>query len=114
MTFESQFRFRPEEWGLLESVLNEVLNGFEVPDFQKTLGIEKGGLDKLLKSLQMLDGKEEITLDLSQTQAFRNALSEAMRELGIDEFRTRTGYDFAQGNAALRKLDNMLGDTSLG
>jgi hypothetical protein len=50
-----------------------------------------------------------VTLDSHQTRAFRNALSETIRELGIEEFHTRTGYDFGEGSAYLKKLDQLLG-----
>jgi hypothetical protein len=41
--------------------------------------------------------------------AFRNALRETLRELGIEEFHTRTGYDFDEGKAILAKLIAWLG-----
>jgi hypothetical protein len=56
-----------------------------------------------------LGDREAATLDLDQTRAFRNALFETIRELGTDEFQTRTGYGFGQGNAVLKKLDHLLG-----
>jgi hypothetical protein len=110
MTSESQFRFRPEERALLESVLNEVLNGFEVPEFEKKIGMERKCLDNFLKHLHTLSDGQEVMLDLAEARAFRSALFETIRELGVEEFQTRTGCGFGHGNAVLRKLDHLLGN----
>ncbi len=109
MTNKSQFHFGFEERGLLESVFNEVLNGFEVAEFEKRIGMQKSEIDKILKHLRTLSNGEEVTLDLIQTRAFRNALFESIRELGIEEFQTRTGYDIGRGNATLKRLDHIVG-----
>lgn len=110
MTSQPQFRFRPEEWNLFESVLNEVLNGFEIPDFEARIGMDREGLSNVEKRLQGLRDGEEITLKLSETRAFRNALFETVKELGVEEFQTRTGHDFDFGNAMIGKLDHLLSD----
>jgi hypothetical protein len=109
MNSKLQFRLDSEEQGLLRSVLNEVLNGFEVPEFERRIGMNSADLEQLLKHLQTLGNRDAVTLDIQQTRAFRNALSEAIRELGVEEFHTRTGYDFGQGNATLQRLDQLLG-----
>jgi len=65
----------------------------------------------LLGLLRYLDGlpeKAEISLDSMETTAFRNALRETLRELGVEEFHTRTGFDFDEGEAILAKLDKWL------
>jgi hypothetical protein len=109
MNSESQFRFESQELGLLGSVLNEVLNGFAVPEFDSRIGMKKADIEDLLKHLQTLGAGDALTLDMGQTRAFRNALSETIRELGVEEFHTRTGYDFREGNACLKRLDQLLG-----
>jgi hypothetical protein len=109
MNSKQQFRLDSEELGLLGSVLNEVLNGFEVPEFDRKIGMKRGDLEELLKQLQTLGSHDAVTLDIHQTHAFRNALSETIKELGAEEFHTRTGYDFGQGNASLKRLDQLLG-----
>jgi hypothetical protein len=108
MISESQFRFSSEELGLLSSVLNEVLNGFSVPDFDRKIGMKRADVENLLKHLHAL-GRGATTLDVDQTRAFRNALFETIRELGIEEFQTRTGYDLSWGNDSLKRLDRLLG-----
>jgi hypothetical protein len=42
MNSKQQFRLDSEEKGLLGSVLNEVLNGFEVPEFDRKIGMKRG------------------------------------------------------------------------
>jgi hypothetical protein len=108
MNSPSQFHFDAEELGLLRSVLNEVLNGFEVPDLEKRIGFNRRSLEDLLDRLRRLGDRTGTKLDLDQTRAFRNMLFEAIKELGTEEFQTRTGYGFVQGNDALKKLDRLL------
>jgi|SRR5271157_4353373 len=109
MNSEPQFSFNSDDLGLLGSILNEVLNGFDVPEFDRRIGIKRTDLEELLARLHELGSDDAMTLDTNQTRAFRNALFETIRELGIEEFHTRTGYDFGQGNALLKKLDRLLG-----
>ena len=49
-------------------------------------------------------------LGMVETRAVRNALRETIRELGVEEFHTRTGYDFDEGKAILRELDKLLAE----
>jgi len=109
MNSESQFRFRAEELNLLTNVLNEVLNGFEIPEFERRIEMSRKDLDNLFRHLHSLADCEEVVLDLDQTHAFRNALLEVIRELGSEGFQTRTGYGFSEGNSVLKKLDGLLG-----
>jgi hypothetical protein len=110
MNPESQFSFDPEELGLLGSVLNEVLNGFSVPDFDRRIGMKRADAENLLKHVHAL-GRVAVTLDAHQTRAFRNALYETIRELGDEEFQTRTGYDLSWGEDSLKKIDRLLGSS---
>ncbi len=109
MNSELQFRFDSEESGLLGSVLNEVLNGFSVPDFDQRIGMRRADLEGLFLRLRKVGSPDAMALDVNQTRALRNALSETIKELGSEEFQTRTGYDFHQGNAFLKRLDQLLG-----
>jgi len=108
----AQLQFRPgaEEMGLLKSVLNEVLHGFEIREFERRIGLERKTLDALFEQFRLVDRRETATLDINQTRAFRNALFETIRELGVHEFETRTGYSLHQGEAVLEKLDHLLSD----
>ena len=105
---DSKFHLLEEERGLIQSALNEVLNGFETPDFERRIGMNRKNLDDLLKHLQQLRGDEEVTLDLDQARALRNVLLETIRELGVEEFQTRTGHELSRGYAAVKKLGDML------
>jgi hypothetical protein len=102
------FTYHVGDPGLLHSVLNEVLNGFAVDDFNVVIGLNRSELSQLLEYLDELPGDEEIDLNLTQTTAFRNALRETLRELGIEEFSTRTGYDFEVGEDVLEKLNELI------
>jgi hypothetical protein len=107
---QSVFRFDSSEWRLLGNALNEVINGFNVPEFERTIGTEKGSLEQLLRHLHTLHDADELVLGVAQTRAARNALRETIHELGVEEFHTRTGYDFEQGQAILQKLNRLLGE----
>jgi len=102
----SEFRFNLDssKWGLLRSVLNEVLNGFALDNFDAVIGLNRGELHTLLSHLCYLSVNEKVNLDLRQTGAFRNALRESLRELGTEEFHTRTGYTFDEGQRVLGEL----------
>lgn len=110
MAEQSLFRFNSAEWRLFGNALNELINGFSVPDFERTIGAEKASLEKLLTHLQTLRANDELVLGVAETHAVRNALRETIRELGVEEFHTRTGYDYEQGQAILGKLNRLLAD----
>lgn len=102
------FRFTSHEWALFERVLNEVVHGFFVPDFEATIGNPAESAKLLLCQIQALRKSEELSLSGSDARAVRNALRETLRELGIGEFHTRTGYEFDQAKTILTKLDGLL------
>ena len=110
MSEQSTFRFGSNDWGLLGNALNEVINGFNVPDFERTIGADKASLAQLLTHLHTLHDADELTLGVIEIRSVRNALRETIRELGVEEFHTRTGYDFEQGEALLQKLTRILGE----
>jgi len=56
--------------------------------------------------------KMGVSLSLRQTLAFRNALRESLRKLGIEDFQTRTGYTFEFGQRVLGELDATIGSES--
>ena len=94
--------------GLLHNVLNETLNGFVPGDLEKVIGMNRSKLNELLEHLPALPDGAEVDLDLSQAVAFRNALRETLRQLGIEEFSTRTGYDFELGEKVLEELNRFI------
>jgi hypothetical protein len=108
MSREHRFKFQSDEWRLFCSALGEVLHGFNVPDFERVIGSDKVTLQKLLTRLHAMNDVDEITLVTKEMVAVRNALRESVRELGVEEFHTRTGYDFDHGKAILAKLNSLL------
>jgi len=100
--------FDSTKWPILQSVLNEVLHGFAIENFESTIGKDREGLRHLLVQFGHARRGRAIELDLSQTIALRNALRETLQELGIEEFRIRTGYDFEQGEEFLRELNDLI------
>ena len=93
---------------LVSNVLNEVLNGFVVDNFPQTIGMSRSELQKVLAYAADCAEGERIGLNHHQSKAFRNALSETLRELGIEEFHARTGFDFEEGLDVLKDLDRTL------
>jgi hypothetical protein len=87
---------------------NDVLDGFVVSDFKHIIGIDRADAQRLLTQLHALSPSDEVKLDFGQVRAARNALCETIRELGVEECDTRTGYDLDQGAALLALIDRFL------
>ena len=104
----NQFQFERNRWLLLGNVLNEALHGFVIPDFSRTIEVDESALQGLLDQMHTLPETGTILLDRKELLGVRNALKETIRELGIEEFRIRTGYDLEEGETVLRELDRML------
>ena len=98
---------------LLRSVLNEVLNGFLINDFDTAIGMEKAEVQKLLTELNELPDEAGLDLDRKQAVAFRNALHRTLSELGVEEFQTRTGIDFEEAQDVLTHLNDLAMRTDL-
>jgi hypothetical protein len=92
--------------------VNEVLNGFRLDDFDETIGASREEFRPLLGHFWGLP-EDGVTLDLCQALAFRNALRESLRELGTEEFQTRTGYSFEYGRQILAELDSVVRSESM-
>ena len=110
MSNERQFVYHLSDWILLHQVLNEVVNGFALSNFAGVIGMSKSELKQLLTYLHGLPKDADVSLNLEQAMAFRNALRETIRELRIEEFHTRTGFDFEFGKATLEELDRLIAD----
>jgi len=93
---------------LLRSVLNEILNGFAVQSFEGMIGISRLELEKLFEYFNELSSDAQVQLTRTQVWALHNALSATLRELGIEEFHTRTGFDFAEAEIVLARLSRVL------
>ena len=93
---------------LLHNVLNEILNGFAVHNFESTIGLPRSEVEELFRHLNQLSNEVPVQLTRTEAWAAHNALREALRELGIEEFQTRTGFDFAESERVLRRLGRLL------
>jgi hypothetical protein len=93
---------------LLRSVLNEILNGFAIDNFESTVGTPRSDLEKLFQYLSGLPHNAQVKLTQTQVGAAYNALRETLRELGNEEFQIRTGFDFTESETMLRRLGQLL------
>jgi hypothetical protein len=82
--------------GLTQSVVGEVLSGFRLENFDEPIGTGREECQKYLGHFWGLP-EDGAGLNLPQALAFRNALRETLRQLGTEEFQTRTGYTFEYG-----------------
>jgi hypothetical protein len=103
------FELEPSDLQLLAwQIPNEVVNGFKVEDFNQRVGIPKEEFKTRAIRLRGMPEEARVTLSAQEVSAFRNALSLTLDELGIDEFQTRTGFDFEVGLQLLRKMNRFL------
>lgn len=108
MTEQSSIRFGSDDWLLFGSALNEVAHGFRVPEFEQVIGVQKEKVEELLVRLDDLQQPKDLLLGKADLLVIRNALRETIRELGVEEFHIRTGFDYEQGQALLETLNRFL------
>lgn len=119
----SRIDLSPNELLCVNNVLNEVCHGFRVPDFLARIGVTRDEAIRLLDKVhtvgkhvwgaQVWDASlaaERAQIDLADRDliTIRNALSETLRELGVEEFETRVGVSFEEGQARLKDLDSLM------
>lgn len=91
---------------LIWNVPNEVINGFRVDDFQNRISMSEEQFKDLSNRIRVFSEKKQpIVLYAREARAFRNALRIVIQELGPEEFHTRTGYEFSDGQAIFGRLD---------
>jgi hypothetical protein len=101
----------PKERLCLSGVLNEVRHGFRVPNFDQQIGLsreEASQLHSILKNESSLE-KPEVELTVRQLSGLRNALTEALGELGTEEFDTRVGMSFEDAQQLGLQIKRALG-----
>src|ERR1044071_8474583 len=108
MTDCNQYRFNPGEWLLLHSVLNEVINGLPIEDYESVIGLEKADLEKFLGYLHELPRDAELRIDERRLVVFRNALHETLRMTDDWEFKIRTAYSSEEARKFLKQLDDLI------
>jgi hypothetical protein len=91
---------------LFNNVLNEVCNGFGLPDFESKIGAPENRVRDLLTRIQGFEPDRPVRVQLLKQEllVLENALRETLRELGVEEFSIRTGVPFEFGQAALGEL----------
>ena len=105
-TGRMEANFEPDEVLLFNNVLNEVCNGFAVQDFEANIGATENQVRDLLGRLRTLETNTPLRIQLANHEflILQSALRETLRELGVEEFSTRTGLPFVFGRTALREL----------
>jgi hypothetical protein len=107
---KKQLELEPNELDLLAwSVANEVVNGFNVGDFQQQIGISEEEFKNVAKQLRATPMGKCVVIGAYEAEAFRNALVLTLEELGDDEFSTRTGHEYDVGKLILQELKSFLG-----
>jgi hypothetical protein len=94
---------------LLLNVLNEVLHGFAVENFDEVIGKDRDHVRQFLDDASHVKEDEEIILNLDQTFIFRNALRKTLASLSVGDFQVRTGEDISVAKNVLARLDQELG-----
>ncbi len=96
----------PNESRALRAAIGEVCYGFRLESFEARIGITEHEATALFERLDCLDLNQQnkITLTWNEFSAARSAHAETLRELGPDEYATRTGVNFEEGQALLRAL----------
>lgn len=111
-------------WLCVNNALNEVCHGFRVTNFSMRIGVSREEAARLLDTVHaegqrvwgeevwsdssLAVGSARIKLALDEMLGIRNAISETLRELGVEEFETRVGVPFEDGQVILAKLDEFL------
>jgi hypothetical protein len=101
----------PTETRALRGALAEVCFGFSVSDFDRVIGCNKQEARALFTRLDSLDleQNDRIVLGINELRAIKNAHLETLNTLGADEFQTRVGVSFDEGERIGRELDGALG-----
>jgi hypothetical protein len=98
-----------DETLLIHNVLNEVLNGFVVTDFNKRIGASSDVVvGDLYPRVRISENDQPADVEVSREEllVLRNSLRECLSELGKDEFPIRVGLPFHFGDERLNEMDN--------
>ncbi|HUO61723.1 MAG TPA: hypothetical protein VMU24_13720 [Candidatus Acidoferrales bacterium] len=88
----------------LRNAVNEVLNGFSVPDVEQRTGMSRAHLERLQNRISGLTTPVSVHLNESEMRALEESLRLTLAELGEEEFHTRVGVEFSFGQALLATL----------
>jgi hypothetical protein len=111
---ELTLRLSHEDVGLYTNVLNEILNGFKVRDFEEQIGMSREAAESLLQRLDEAykasteTGKQYLALGIDEVRALKAGFLLCIRELGEEEMSARTGFSVPEAERHLLVLDNLL------
>jgi hypothetical protein len=90
------------------SVSNEVINGFKILEFEKTIGATEQEFRLIAVALRGLPQGTRAGFEFNKARIFRNALAVVLNELGVGEFAVRTGHDREEGRTILELLSGFV------
>ena len=90
------------------NVPNEVLRGLRIDSFEQVIGLSKTEFEELESRIHSKELDDQVHLSITDARPFINALEVVLQELGEEEFHTRTGCTFAEGQKLLRDLSSIL------
>jgi hypothetical protein len=93
---------------LADQVPNEVCNGFCIENFEEQIGCPQSEFKTLALELISHLQPQHCSITPIEAQLLCSALRATLRELGEEEFFTRTGFAFEAGALLLKKLDDFL------
>jgi len=103
-----KYPLSPVERELLAwEVMNEIINGFHVDNFDVAIGSSRDQTVALGLRLRAIPRECEALIDQHEVRILRNALKLTLEELG-SEFQTRTGFYPEEGLAVLDRLNGLL------
>jgi hypothetical protein len=94
----------------LRAAVGEVCFGFRTENFERVIGCKEDharGLFNRLNELD-LDRPNKITITKEDLGVIKNAHAETFRELGAEEYSTRTGVALEDGRSLLEELEMAL------
>jgi methylmalonyl-CoA epimerase len=93
----------------LRAALLEICHGFAIPDFNARIGGSQEDARRLFARFDPLGDKPaSIELTEHDLRLLHNAHAATLKELGNEEYFTRTGVEFSSGQAVLAGLDALL------
>lgn len=97
-------KFTLKELALYQRCVNEVLRGFHMPDMERTVGVPYAVLmkeDAVLFTMRKSAKDDENTAPVPIRAL---VVAETIRQLGVEDFATRTGHSLDEGYLFLEKV----------
>ena len=106
---EATVELDPMETVALRAALGEICYGFAVRNFEVRMGSTQNEARQLFEKMDQLADhpQHRVVLTSAQIRLLKKAHEETLRELGPEEYETRTGVAFAFGQALLQQFDKM-------